>query len=197
MMHAPSPTLPGKRGRGRTEFAARALHSRMSLQLICQTANAAPAGLREAPDALRPFFRSPKNEGEQSADRRWCGSAAPDGPSRERTDLRIAGDHRPDRRPARLSALCCGVFLTAAGRAFVDGASVPIDRQPAPGRGSWCPRAEPRRRPSARVRTSPAGATPTKARNCRAPAAGRLWTSSPIPPPACSTLKTPHECAPR
>src|SRR5206468_6112641 len=37
---------------------------------------------------------------------------------------------------------------------------------------SLCPRAEPRRRPGAWLRTTRAGAAPTKARNCRAPAAG-------------------------
>ena len=61
---------------------------------------------RRAPDAPCLFFRSPKNEGKQSADRRWCGYAAPGGPSRERTDLRIAGDHRPmTRAGAPLGAL--------------------------------------------------------------------------------------------
>ena len=120
---------------------------------------------------------------------RWLASRSSRSPGRRRSPKPMT------RARARLSALCCGVFLTTAGRAFVDGASVPIDRQPAPGRGSLCPRAEPRRRPSARVRTSPAGAAPAKARNCRAPAAG-FETSSPAPPPARSTLKTPHECAP-
>src|SRR5206468_7506258 len=46
--------------------------------------------------------------------------------------LRIAGDDRPDRRPARLSALCCGVLLPASGRAFSGDLS--LRYQPAPGR---------------------------------------------------------------
>ncbi len=41
------------------------------------------------------FCPGRKNEGEQSADRRWCGYAAPEGPPRGRAHLRIAGDDRP------------------------------------------------------------------------------------------------------
>jgi len=65
------------------------------------------------------------------------------------------------RRPARLSTPCCGVLLTASGRAFCGDLS--LRRQPAPGRGSLCPRAEPRRCPGAR-RTRPerAGAAPVR-----------------------------------
>ena len=100
-----------------------------------QTANAPPPAFAEA-SAGKPAIarlavaglalRSPQGEGgEQSADRRWCGSAAPDGPSRERTDLRIAEDHRPMTRAGaplgallRLSRMPFGI-RPAPGRACV------------------------------------------------------------------------------
>src|SRR3954449_8880139 len=76
------------------------------------------------------FFGSPKNEGEQSADRRWRGTPHP--MARLAVEPisgspEITGGIRP---PARLSALCCGVFLTASGRAFC-GALAP------PSANSW------------------------------------------------------------
>ena len=63
-------------------------------------------GLANAPPARSrgrvplSFSAPPKNGGEQSADRRWCGSAAPGGPPRGRTHLRTAGDDPPRRGPA-------------------------------------------------------------------------------------------------
>src|SRR5881227_2690204 len=83
----------------------------------CQTANAPPpvlAGLRVPPCP----FPLPKKRGEQSADRRWCGTPHP--VARLAVEPisgspEITGGIRP---PARLSALCRGVLLTASGRAF-------------------------------------------------------------------------------
>ena len=140
------------------------------------------------------FFRSPKNEGKQSADRRWCGYAAPGDPPRGKVDLRSAGDHRlvtPAGAPLdallRASSLRHRAALSAAllrrvSQLLAGGHSTP-ERSPAAARVRGC---EPR----------PRAPHQHEARNCRVPAAGSR-TCCPVPPPACSTLKTPHECAPQ
>jgi len=129
------------------------------------------------------LFRSPsKNEGSRAPT--GAGAEAPHPWRASRSRLSPDRRRRPahDARRARLSALCCGVLLTASGRAFVAGSvtvgfgvrsafrartsskpGVPNGlRQPAPGGGSLCPRTEPRRRPSVSLRGSPAGAAPVR-----------------------------------
>src|SRR5438105_9802792 len=94
------------------------------------------------------------------------------------------------RARARLSALCCGVLLTASGRAFRHLRRSAGSRQGivvSPGGAPTPPECE--------------GANLARGRrpSPRPGIAGRrlpeLGTCSPVPPPACSTLKKPHECA--
>src|SRR3954468_20260405 len=141
------------------------------------------------------FFGSPKNEGEQSADRRWCGTPHP--VARLAVEPisgspEITGGIRP---PARLSALCCGVFLAASGRAFCGAFGAAVSQLLAGGHSTSGRSPDAAREhgcePCARAPLQSA------ARNCRAPAAGRRDRISSPAYPACSTLKTPHECAPR
>src|SRR5436309_12361595 len=71
--------------------------------------------------------------------------------------------------PARLSALCGGVLITAAGRAF-SSALLAL-----PSASSWQeavvpPGGAPTQPECAACEATPAGAAPAKARNCRAPA---------------------------
>ena len=73
--------------------AQRFIRATNHLQLSNSQRSAGPIG--QGAGALCHVFRSREKWGEQGADRRWCGSAAPRGPSRGRTDLRIAGDDRP------------------------------------------------------------------------------------------------------
>ena len=98
-----------------------------------------------APDALRLF---PSPEKMRGAERRQAlvRNAAPRDPPRDRVHLRIAGDDRPMTR--------AGAPLDALLRRSPYGIGPRFQalmrrRQPAPGRGSLCPRAEPRRRPGA------------------------------------------------
>jgi hypothetical protein len=154
----------------------------------------------------------------QSADRRWCGTPHPWRASRSR----LSPDRR--RRPAhdagraRLSALCCGVFLTAPGRAFRDwwaplgprssclsGQDVRRNLRKAdqpPSASSWQGDVALGRSPdAARVRAvrsaHPRAPPQSEARNCRAPAAGRRDLFSGPAYPACSATKTPLDDAPQ
>src|SRR4051794_41927136 len=97
------------------------------------------------------FFGSPKNEGEQSADRRWCGTPHP--VARLAVEPisgspEITGGIRP---PPRLFGALLRRFPCGGGPRFLQRFS--RRRQPAPGRGpAYLPPA-PRRPPRARLRT--------------------------------------------
>ena len=154
---------------------------------------AGPVGRGRVPRVCFPLPL--KNEGEQNADRRWCGSAAPRWPvSRSSPSPRSLRDHRPVTQ--------AGAPLGALLRRSPSGAG-PRFQQRAyalPSASSWqgivvSPGGAPTPPGCVLCVSTPAGAAPTKARNCRAPAAG-FEACSPAPPPACSALKTPHECAP-
>jgi len=104
----------------------------------------------------------------------------------------ITGGIRP---PARLSALCCGVFLAASGRAFCGAFGAAVSQLLAgglstSGRSPNAARARAVR--AARPRAPPQ----SEARNCRAPAAGRRDRISSPAYPACSATKTPLEWRP-
>src|SRR4051812_36675696 len=73
---------------------------------------------------------------------------------------------RPWRRALAFRRSTCGVLVSTAGRAFAGYTG----RQPAPGRRLIvASRAEPRRRPSAWLRTTPAGAAPNNIGNYPVP----------------------------
>src|SRR5215212_7586605 len=92
--------------------------------------------------------------GERSAERRILVSTAP------------CGAVRPWRRALAFRRSTCGVLVSTAGRAFAGYTG----RQPAPGRRLIvASRAEPRRRPSAWLRTTPAGAAPNDIGNYPVP----------------------------
>src|SRR5947209_4701055 len=106
-MHSRRRLRPLDRLRQRdVSFRARIVLTWFPIQLSNSQRSA--AGLGGAPAATGLVFCS--QEKKRGAERRQAlvRNAAPGGPPRGGTDLRVAGDHRPDRRPARLSALCCG-----------------------------------------------------------------------------------------
>ncbi len=200
---------PHVRLQGREARESRALPASITLherRFSCKRIVIRPCGWLVEPKLRRPVslkgagcplsVSAPgKKRGEQSADRRWCGSAAPDGPSRERTHLRIAGDDRPmTRAGAPLGALLrrspSGAGPRFQQRAFAlpsasswQEAVVPPGGAPTPPECALCV-------------STPAGAAPAKARNCRAPATegARLFSgASPIRPASRRLMKRPSD----
>src|ERR1051325_268946 len=140
------------------------------------------------------------------------------GPPRGRAHLGIPRDapaHDADR--GRLSALCCGVLPYGVGPCFsrllgtfVIGLKVCLPgenlRQTRSCRaasvsqllaGGYRPRTEPRRRPCAGCEPNHPGAAPIEGPDFPGARPPDLRTCSPVPPPACSAITTPHESAPR
>jgi hypothetical protein len=165
-----------------------------------------------------PFvvFRSPKKEGSRAptgagAERRTRGPPRGRAHLRERPEMTAGyADRCASRRPA------AAFFLTASGRAFRDwwaplgprpsclsGQDVRATfkkadqlRQPAPGRGISPPGGAPTP-PVCRLRAEHPGAARSKARISPGAQPPDSRTCSPIPPPACSATKTPHDDAPQ
>src|SRR5215210_360538 len=86
------------------------------------------------------LFLDPPRRGEQSADRRWCGSAAP----MTRLAVGSISETLGDRRPVTVAGAPFGAPPRRSH--YVGGPRFQQRfnrcRQPAPGRGSLCPRAE-------------------------------------------------------
>ena len=74
--------------------ARRAVSLKLCSIFNCQTAKLRRP-VREGAGAPSSVSAPEKNEGSRAPTGAGAEAAAPDGPSRERTDLRIAGDHRP------------------------------------------------------------------------------------------------------
>src|SRR3954447_26158561 len=94
--------------------------------LRLSNSQAASSGFGEGAGCPFVYLRSPKKEGSRAPT--GAGADTPHPVARLAVEP-ISGKSGPEMTghtgPARLSALCCGVFLTASGRAFADGASMP------------------------------------------------------------------------
>jgi len=96
------------------------------------------------------------------------------------------------RRPPRLSALCCGVLLTASGRDFQKDACSRLISQLLAGGRSTSGRSPDAARVRAVRSARPRAPPQSEARNCRAPAAG---FEDPFSGPASGLLR--HQDASR
>ena len=167
--HGPLSTSPPQAGE-RAHRVCSSLSRFPILRLKFQTAKAPPARLGGGGRPLSVFC-SPKKRG--GAERRqalvrkrrtrWLASRSSRSSDRRRSPASDVG-----RRAFRRSAAAS--FLRR--RAALSAARFKRCRQPAPGRGSLCPRAEPRRRPGAGCEPAARAPHQHEARNCRAPAAG-------------------------
>jgi len=165
-----SSTLSRKRERKKGVCGSLASHLDHPFNLSNSHASSpACLGARAAPWSVAPS----KKRGGWSAGRRWRvdGRARWPASRSSRSPENSAGDHRPIRGPARLPALHRGVFTAAPGRAFEQRRK----RARRSSASSWQeavvpPGGAPTQPECVLCVSTPAGAAPAKARNCRAPA---------------------------
>jgi hypothetical protein len=166
-VRAPSPTLPRKRGRGRTESVARALESQTAMH---HRPLVVARGLRLLVNASKRGSGAPGNAGACEACRFLL---------------------RSRKRAARRSA--CGIFRPRAALAYPGDQTGPLASSSHTGRIAG--RAESRSRPGAQL-TRPSAQAPRKRSSWRIAPEVSGPHLQPVPP-ACPTQATPREGAPR